>query len=182
MMRPLGVQIKAMDSMRDTAASIEAPLGTRAFPHAPDFLNIEQYKAIGREALMNIGLGFAMIAFVIFVLVANPLAAVLTFLSVASAILELIGLMYYRGTYIDSVTVIFLVISLGLAVDYSVHVAHGYLATREEDSVLRLQKTMAVRCSLLMVAVLLLVVAKYMCLECPSCMVGDLLSRLCGPA
>lgn len=50
-----------------------------------------------------------------------------------------------RGTYIDSVSVIFLVISLGLAVDYSVHVAHGYLSTREADPELRLQKTMAVR-------------------------------------
>ena len=49
-----------------------------------------------------------------------------------------------RGTYIDSVTVIFLVISLGLAVDYSVHVAHGYLASCESDPKLRLQKTMAV--------------------------------------
>ena len=138
-----------MDSMRATAKRIEAPLGTRAFPHAAEFLNIEQYKSIGREALMNIGLGFAMIAFVVFVLVANPLASILTFLSVASAIIELIGFMYFRGTYIDSVTVIFLVISLGLAVDYSVHVAHGYLATREADSALRLQKTMAVRLCLL---------------------------------
>ena len=131
--------------MRDTTAQIPAPLGTRAFTHANDYLNIEQYKSIGREAVMNIGLGFLMIGIVILLLVANPLAALLTFLSVASAIIELVGFMYYRGTYIDSVSVIFLVISLGLAVDYSVHVAHGYLSTDEADSVLRMQKTMAVR-------------------------------------
>ena len=82
---PLGAQIKAMDSMRDTVARMQAPLGTRGFPHAPDFLNFEQYKAIGREALMNTGLGFATIAIVIFVLVASPLDALLTFLSVSSA-------------------------------------------------------------------------------------------------
>lgn len=58
---------------------------------------------------------------------------------------ELTQTLSCRGTYIDSVTVIFLVISLGLAVDYSVHVSHGYLATREPDQELRLQKTMAVR-------------------------------------
>ena len=53
--------------------------------------------------------------------------------------------MYFQGTLIDSVSVIFLVISLGLAVDYSVHVANGYLSTRLDDPAERLTTTMAVR-------------------------------------
>lgn len=96
---------------------------------------------------MNIGLGFAMIAVVVLLLVANPLTAVLTFVNVASAILALVGFMNFQGTYIDSVSVIFLVISLGLAVDYSVHVANGYLSTRIDDHADRLASTMAVRFS-----------------------------------
>ena len=82
--------------MRATTKMIPAPLGTRAFVHSTDFLDIEQYKSIGREALMNIGLGFAMIAVVVMLLVANPTAAVLTFLCVASSILELVGFMHFR--------------------------------------------------------------------------------------
>lgn len=139
------LQIDALDSMRATTAQIPAPLGTAAFTHADDYLNIEQYKSIGREALINIGLGFLMIAVVVLFLVGNPVAALLTFVSVASAIIELVGFMYFRGARIDSITVIFLVISLGLAVDYSVHVAHGYLSLREDDPALRLQETMGVR-------------------------------------
>ena len=141
----LQLQIDAMDSIRATVAQIPAPLGSSTFPHAQDFLNIEQYKSIGREALINIGLGFLMIAVVVLFLVGNPVAALLTFVSVASAIIELVGFMYFRGARIDSITVIFLVISLGLAVDYSVHVAHGYLSLREDDPALRLQETMGVR-------------------------------------
>lgn len=135
-------QVNALKSLRDTEDNIPAPLGTNGFVHSASFLDYEQYKTIGREALMNIGLGFLMIAVVVVFLIANPLASFLTFISVASAILELVGFMYFRGTRIDSVTVIFLVISLGLAVDYSVHVAHGYLSNRETDPVLRLQGTM----------------------------------------
>lgn len=131
--------------MRETTHRVPAPLGPNSFTHADEFLNIEQYKSIGKEAVMNISLGFLMIAVVVFFLVSNPVAALLTFLCVASAILELVGFMYFRGTYIDSITVIFIVISLGLAVDYSVHVAHGYLSTREDDPSLRLEKTMGVR-------------------------------------
>ena len=139
------MQIDALDSMRATTGQIASPLGTNTFTHADEYLNIEQFKTIGREALMNIGLGFLMIAVVVLFLVGNPVAAVLTFVCVASAILELVGFMYFNGSRIDSITVIFLVISLGLAVDYSVHVAHGYLSLREDDPSLRLEKTMGVR-------------------------------------
>lgn len=139
------MQIDALDSMRTTTGRIPQPLGTSTFTHADEYLNIEQYKSIGAEALLNIGLGFLMIAIVVLFLVANPVAAILTFVCVASAIIELVGFMYFRDTYIDSISVIFLVISLGLAVDYSVHVAHGYLSLREDDPAVRLQETMGVR-------------------------------------
>jgi predicted RND superfamily exporter protein len=86
-----------------------------------------------------------MILIIIVILLANPVASAVTFACVASAILELIGLMYFIGQRIDSVTIIFLVISLGLAVDYSVHVAHGFLATRTNDMTARIERTMTVR-------------------------------------
>lgn len=139
------MQIKAFDSMHAVADNISPPLGPNTFAFDTEFLDIEQYKTIGTEALMNVGLGFAVIAVVISLLITNSLTAVLTFLNVASAILELVGVMYFQGTYIDSVTVICLVISLGLAVDYSVHVANGYLSTRIADHADRLVSTMAVR-------------------------------------
>lgn len=130
--------------MRDTEAVIPSPLGPNIFTHSQEFLNIEQYKTIGREAIMNVDLGFAMIAVVVLLLIPNPVAAVLTFTCVVSAILELVGFMNFIGASIDSISVIFIVISLGLAVDYSVHVAHAYMSVREEDPVLRLQKTLGV--------------------------------------
>lgn len=138
-------EVDALKSTRATVDDIPPPLGTHAFVYGAAFQQIEQYATIGGEAFLNIGLAFAMIALIIFFLLANPLASIITFLCVASAILELIGFMNFNGTDIDSVTVIFLVISLGLAVDYSVHVAHGFLATRESNMQLRLQRTLMVR-------------------------------------
>ena len=138
-------EVDALKSTRATVATIPPPLGVNAFVYGSQFKELEQYATIGGEAFLNIGLAFAMIAVIIFLLLANPLASVITFVCVASAILELIGFMNFNGTDIDSVTVIFLVISLGLAVDYSVHVAHGFLATRESDLQLRLQRTLMVR-------------------------------------
>jgi Niemann-Pick C1 protein len=142
-------QVKAMKSSRGIVKSIPSPLGTNAFVYGDNFQQIEQYASIGKEAVTNITTSVAMIALIIVVLLANPLASIVTFISVLSTIIILIGLMNFQGSYIDSVTVIFLVISLGLAVDYSVHVAHGFLAAREENIKLRLEKTLIVRTPLL---------------------------------
>ena len=82
---------------------------------------------------------------IVIVLLASPIGSLITFLCVASSIVELVGLFHFYGNGIDSVVVIFLVISLGLAVDYSVHVAHGFLAIREADMNERLRRTLVVR-------------------------------------
>jgi Niemann-Pick C1 protein len=137
-------QIAAMDSVRSTAARTPPPLGTNAFAFSESFLHVELIKSLGREAYTNVGLSCAMIAIVIVILLANLLASALTFVCVASTILELIGFMHLRGTNIDNVAVIFIVISLGLAVDYSVHVAHGYLAVRDKDRNIRVMRALEV--------------------------------------
>lgn len=71
-----------------------------------------------------------MIALVIVALLGNLLASLLTIACVVSAVVEVVGFMYFWGLNIDSVVVIFVVISLGLSVDYSAHVAHGYLSAK----------------------------------------------------
>lgn len=68
-----------------------------------------------------------MIAVVILLLLGNILASVLTIAAVCMSVVEVVGFVYYWGLTIDSVVVIFVVISLGLSVDYSAHIAHGYL-------------------------------------------------------
>lgn len=135
-------EVKALDSARDTTDKIPQPLGDVAFAYGDNFLDVEQYKLIGKEAVMNISLAFVMIAVIVIFLLASPIGSLITFLCVASSIVELIGIMHFLGLGIDSVVVIFLVISLGLAVDYSVHVAHGFLAARDTDMEERLRKTL----------------------------------------
>ena len=68
-----------------------------------------------------------MIAVVIFLLLGNLLASALTILSVFATVVEVVGFMHFWGNTIDSVMVIFVVISMGLSVDYSAHIAHGFL-------------------------------------------------------
>lgn len=124
-----------MDSLRESIDNTTLGANGNAFAYTRDFLDYEQYKKIGGEALLNIGLGFAMIATVIALLLGNLVASALTIFSVLSAVVEVVGFIYFWGLTIDSVVVIFVVISLGLSVDYSAHIAHAYLfaaGTRSE--------------------------------------------------
>merc|ERR1719326_330625 len=53
----------------------------------------------------------------------------LVMLCVVLVDVDILGLMQMWGLTIDSVSIINLVLAIGLAVDYSVHVAHAFLQT-----------------------------------------------------
>jgi predicted RND superfamily exporter protein len=145
----MNVQVDAMHAMRKIAADIPPPLGNNSFIHSVDFRSIEQYESIGRKAVMNISIGVAMIALVIFMLISNAVTALLIIVCAVGSSVQLVGFMFFNGAYVDSVNLTAMVISFGLAVDYSAHVGHGYLTVAEPDSVKRLQSTMAVRACLI---------------------------------
>lgn len=127
-------RVETMDSIRDSVDNTALGGAGNAVAFAEAFLQYEQYKRIGGEALRNIALAFVMIAVVILLLLGNILASVVTIFCVCSAVVEVVGFMHLWGLTIDSVVVIFVVISLGLSVDYSAHIAHGYLFAHGDKS------------------------------------------------
>ena len=92
------------------------------------YLNIEQFKAIKQEAIRNIGFALLMIFVVIALLMSkSPAGVVIVFLCIAAIVVEILGYLHFWGTSIDSVSVIMLVISLGLSVDYVTHLGHNFI-------------------------------------------------------
>ena len=63
----------------------------------------------------------------------NSQATVLVVIVILMIDVEIVGLMYVWGVAIDSVSVTNLVLAVGLAVDYSVHVAHAFLLAPGKD-------------------------------------------------
>lgn len=122
------VLVRQMNSLRAMVDAFPAPLGPNSFAYGSNYVQVEQYKAIGREAITNIGLALLMVLVIVVILLVNPLASIITFLCVALVVIELVGFMHFWGASVDNVVVIFLVISLGLSVDYAVHIAHAFLA------------------------------------------------------
>jgi hypothetical protein len=66
-------------------------------------------------------------------------------LSLACAVVQVnvIGFLYWAGFYINSVTVVNIILTVGLTVDYSLHVAHAFLGatgTRHERALSALKR------------------------------------------
>lgn len=80
-----------MDSLREMVKSIPEPLGPNSFAFGERYVDVEQYKAIGKEALLNIGLALLMVLIVIFLMLVNPLASILTFFSIGLVVVELVS-------------------------------------------------------------------------------------------
>ena len=119
--------IEAMDSIRATIDSIPGNEQGYIFAYNEDFLNVEQYKSIDKEAIRNVSLTLLVCFVVIALLIVDPLTVLCVFINLLLIVINILGYMQVWGLNIDSVTVIMLVIALGLAVDYSAHIGRNFL-------------------------------------------------------
>jgi len=119
-------QVSSMRSLRSTVSNVN--FGS-TFPYTFAYLFYEQYAIIVREAVTNLALAFAAVIIITLFIVADVGATALVGLMIAMVDVDLLGLMHFWGLTIDSVSVINLVLAIGLALDYSVHMAHAFLQT-----------------------------------------------------
>ena len=85
-------------------------------------------KIIQRELYQNIGSSLAAMYFTVLVFLGSFRGAALVILCVLGTLVEVAGFMYFMGLTINVITCNSLVISIGLCVDFSAHIAHGFIS------------------------------------------------------
>ena len=75
----------------------------------------------------NLGLGISAIFLITFVLLANLQMSLMVMTMVGVTLVDIVGFLYLWDVTIDIVSCINVVISVGLCVDYSVHIGHAYI-------------------------------------------------------
>merc|ERR1719320_2345620 len=71
-------------------------------------------------------------------MIPHPVVALVVILSVVLSILDLIGFLHLWDGSINNISAIYLVVSIGLTVDYAAHIGHGYLyeeGTRDQKAI-----------------------------------------------
>ena len=128
-------QIACMRELRLSVESAQVGAGKASYPYTFPYIFYEQFAIIRREAMTNLALALVAVFFITSVIIASVHASLMVVLCVIMVDIDILGLMHMWGLTIDSVTIINLVLAVGLAVDYSAHIAHAFVVakgTRQE--------------------------------------------------
>ena len=122
----LSIADEEVASMQDARSVTDTSGIVGSFPYSFQYLFYEQYAVIQREALTNLGLALVAVFVITFLILGDLRSTAMVMLCVLLTDCDILGLMYLWGLTIDSVSVVNLVLAIGLAVDYSAHVAHAF--------------------------------------------------------
>ena len=89
---------------------------------------------IGGELWRNICLSLACVVIVTFLLLCNMTVCLTVVSMVTITLTNVVGYLHYWDTTIDIISCICVVLSIGLSVDYSVHIGHAYLVAEGDIS------------------------------------------------
>lgn len=110
---------------------IEADYGIEGtYSYSQDMLDYELYVVFVEETVLSCGLSFLAVFFVVLFITGSFPVTLLVVLAVVLVDLFLIALIFYWDLTFNTVVVINIVIAIGLAVDYSAHIAATYLTIK----------------------------------------------------
>eukprot|EP01061_Rhynchopus_euleeides_P038954 TRINITY_DN667_c1_g4_i2.p1 TRINITY_DN667_c1_g4~~TRINITY_DN667_c1_g4_i2.p1 ORF type:complete len:944 (+),score=355.52 TRINITY_DN667_c1_g4_i2:43-2874(+) len=127
---PLGDGQQAVDCMDDLRGILDP---YESFPFHFVFLYWESYAIFVDEVTKNVAIAASCVVVLVTVLTASPLTGLVVLLAIGCVDVCLIGFMAHVGVEINSVSVICIVLAIGLAVDYSVHIAGAFLTVSADD-------------------------------------------------
>lgn len=103
--------------------------GGASFPYSFQFLYWEEVGIIDQELIRNISICGAVVCVIVALMIPVPRIAIWVILAIVLSVVDLIGFLYWWGVTISSVSTIYVLISVGLAVDYSAHIAHMFVTS-----------------------------------------------------
>jgi len=119
----------------------EQNFSDRVFASTAEYSNWETDEVIEYELYRNLGISLACILVITTILLADIRCSLLVMLAVCMTLVNVLGYMKLWGLTIDVVSSIIVIISIGLCVDYSAHIAHTFL-TVEGDRNHRMVETL----------------------------------------
>ena len=107
---------------------------TETIPYHREFVEIEQYRVFQYELTISFAMSLAAVAVVVTFITMNLHLSLMIILSIVLVDYYLIALIYFWGLTINMFTGLCTILSLGIAVDYSTHIAHTFLLTEPPAS------------------------------------------------
>merc|ERR1711871_1813275 len=120
------------DTMTSMRLNINELMGesdgkSTAFLYSFEFLYWEEVGIIDAELVRNLIVCGIVVIFMVGMMIPHPRISCFVALSICLSVADLVGFMYWWNVTISGVSTIYILISVGLAVDYSAHIAHMFV-------------------------------------------------------
>jgi len=122
-----GTGQERFDAMTDLRSDLGQAMSyddARAFNQA--FIFWERFGVIREELVKNLGIALAVMSTIVFLLIYNGPVVVAVIIAIGATVLNVFGMAYWWGVQINFVVTVFLLIAIGLSVDYSAHIGHAF--------------------------------------------------------
>ena len=129
-------------AMKEVFAIIDKyEFSARVFATSQEYGSYITMDIITEELYRNILMALAVVFLCTIILIADLATSIIVLVTVTLTVVNVAGYANFWGLSIDTLFAIFMTISIGLCVDYSAHIAHGFMVeegTRDE----RMKKTL----------------------------------------
>lgn len=115
----------------------------KVYPFSFQFLYWEEVGVIDTELTRNLIVCAAVILVIVMLLIPNPRVSIWVVLCIMLSLVDVVGYLYWWDVTISSISTIYILICVGLAVDYSAHIAHMFnvsTGTGEERTIKALER------------------------------------------
>ncbi|XP_042636184.1 NPC intracellular cholesterol transporter 1 [Orycteropus afer afer] len=141
--------IDAMKKARMIASNITETMGIqgnnyRVFPYSVFYVFYEQYLTIIDDTIFNLGVSLGAIFLVTFVLLGCELwSAVIMCVTIAMILVNMFGVMWLSGISLNAVSLVNLVMSCGISVEFCSHITRAFTVSTKGSRVGRAEEALS---------------------------------------
>ncbi|XP_022947380.1 Niemann-Pick C1 protein-like [Cucurbita moschata] len=121
-----GDYVNALRAAKEFCSKISDSLKMDIFPYSVFYIFFEQYLDIWKTALMNIAIALGAIFIVSLVITSCLWSSGIIILVLAMIIIDLMGVMAILNIQLNAVSVVNILMSIGIAVEFCVHLVHAF--------------------------------------------------------
>lgn len=118
--------VKSLSAAREFSARLSDSLKIEIFPYSVFYIFFEQYLDIWSTAVINLAIALGAVFIVCLVITSSLWGSAITILVLAMTVIDLMGVMAVLNIQLNAVSVVNLVMSIGIAVEFCVHISHAF--------------------------------------------------------
>ncbi|XP_044489407.1 NPC intracellular cholesterol transporter 1 [Mangifera indica] len=124
-----GDYVSSIRAAREFSSKISDSLKMEIFPYSVFYIFFEQYLDIWRLALINIAIALGSIFIVCLIITSSLWSSAIILLVLVMILVDLLGIMAILDIQLNAVSVVNIIMSIGIAVEFCVHIVHAFLVS-----------------------------------------------------